>query len=124
MTGAYPAAPYAPPPRCLAGGSLRARAAPRSTRIASPGRSTATGEPYDPGAFTAAHRTLPFGAVVDVARADGRHVRVRINDRGPHARGRIIDLSRRAAAELGMVRDGIAEVVLRVLWLPPAATRL
>ena len=98
------------------------RASFYSDRLA--GRSTATGEPYDPRAFTAAHRTLPFGAVVDVARADGRHVRVRINDRGPHARGRIIDLSRRAAAELGMVRAGTADVVLRVLWVPPAGRRL
>jgi len=98
------------------------RASFYSDRLA--GRSTATGEPYDPRAFTAAHRTLPFGAVVDVARPDGRHVRVRINDRGPHARGRIIDLSRRAAAELGMVRAGTAEVVLHVLWVPPATRRL
>ena len=59
-----------------------------------------------------------------MARPDGRHVRVRINDRGPHARGRIIDLSRRAAAELGMVRAGTAEVVLHVLWVPPATRRL
>jgi rare lipoprotein A len=84
------------------------------------GRPTATGEPYDPRAFTAAHRTLPLGSVVDVARADGRHVRVRINDRGPYAGGRVIDLSRRAATEIGMVRDGVVDVVLRVLWVPPA----
>jgi rare lipoprotein A len=99
----------------------KGRASFYSDRLA--GRSTATGELYDPAALTAAHRTLPFGAVVDVARADGRHVAVRINDRGPHARGRIIDLSRRAARELGMVREGVAEVVLRVLWLPPPRSR-
>jgi rare lipoprotein A len=57
--------------------------------------------------------------MVDVARPDGRHVTVRINDRGPHVRGRIIDLSRRAAVALGMVREGVAEVVLRVVWVPP-----
>ncbi len=122
------AAPYPPPvawsapppeaPPVEAASFEQGRASFYSDRLA--GRSTATGEPYDPGAFTAAHRTLPFGAVVDVARADGRHVRVRINDRGPHRRGRIIDLSRRAAAELGIVREGTAEVVLRVLWVPPA----
>jgi rare lipoprotein A len=84
------------------------------------GRRTATGEPYDPAAYTAAHRTLPLGSFVDVARADGRHVVVRINDRGPFAHGRIIDLSRRAATDLGMVRAGVVDVVLRVLWVPPA----
>lgn len=83
------------------------------------GRPTATGEPYDPAAFTAAHRTLPLGSYVDVARADGRHVVVRINDRGPYAGGRVIDLSRRAAWELGMIREGVVEVALRVLWVPP-----
>ena len=94
------------------------RASFYSDRLA--GRRTAVGEPYDPGAFTAAHRTLPLGSVVDVARPDGRHVTVRINDRGPHARGRVIDLSRRAASALGMVREGVADVVLRVLWVPPS----
>jgi rare lipoprotein A len=94
----------------------RGRASYYSDRLA--GRSTAAGERYDPGALTAAHRTLPLGTVVDVARADGRHVTVRINDRGPYGHGRIIDLSRRAAAEIGMLRDGVADVVLRVLWMP------
>lgn len=83
------------------------------------GHATADGEAYDPSAFTAAHRTLPFGAVVDVARPDGRHVTVRINDRGPHKRGRVIDLSRRAAEQIGLVKDGVGAVVLRVVWLPP-----
>lgn len=83
------------------------------------GRATATGEPYDPSAFTAAHRTLPLGTVVHVARPDGRHVAVRINDRGPYVDGRIIDLSRRAAAELGMLREGVVDVALWVLWVPP-----
>ena len=61
---------------------------------------------------------LPFGAVVDVVRADGRAVRVRINDRGPHTAGRVIDLSRRAATELGMIGEGTADVALRVVSLP------
>jgi rare lipoprotein A len=82
------------------------------------GHRTAAGEPYDPGAFTAAHRTLPFGAVVDVARADGRHVTVRINDRGPFVRDRIIDLSRRAALAIGLVGDGVGRVDIRVVSLP------
>ncbi|MEO7330016.1 MAG: septal ring lytic transglycosylase RlpA family protein [Minicystis sp.] len=88
-----------------------------SDRLA--GRPTAGGEPYDPDELTAAHRTLPFGAMVEVTRRDGRRVVVRINDRGPYAKGRIIDLSRRAARTLEMTRDGVAEVTLRVLSLPP-----
>ncbi len=89
-----------------------------SDRLA--GRPTASGQPYEPTELTAAHRTLPFGAVVRVTRtSNGRSVEVRINDRGPHTRGRIVDLSRRAADALGLVRDGVAEVALRVLSLPP-----
>ncbi len=82
------------------------------------GHPTAHGEAYDPRALTAAHRTLPFGAMVDVTRPDGRHVIVRINDRGPHKRGRVIDLSRRAAEQIGLVKDGVGEVTLRVVSLP------
>jgi len=88
-----------------------------SDRLA--GRPTAAGEPYDPRAYTAAHRTLPLGTVVQVTRDDGRAVTVRINDRGPHARGRILDLSHRAAGDLGMIRQGVALVTVRVLWVPP-----
>jgi rare lipoprotein A len=87
------------------------------------GRHTANGEPYDPAALTAAHRTLPFGAVVNVARSDGRHVTVRINDRGPFVKGRIIDLSRRAALAIGLIVDGIARVSLRVVSLPASKVR-
>jgi rare lipoprotein A len=87
-----------------------------SDRLA--GRPTASGEPYEPAAYTAAHRTLPFGTVVEVVRSDGRRVEVKINDRGPHRRGRIIDLSRRAAESLGMIRDGVVEVTVRVLRMP------
>ncbi len=94
----------------------RGRASYYSDRLA--GRRTASGERYDPNQLTAAHRTLPLGALVDVVRADGRWVRVRINDRGPYAHGRIIDLSRRAATELGMLRDGVGDVALRVVALP------
>ena len=93
------------------------RASFYSDRLA--GHRTALGEPYDPAALTAAHRTLPLGSLVDVARPDGRHVQVRINDRGPHRAGRIIDLSRQAARALGMEREGVADVALRVLWVPP-----
>lgn len=81
------------------------------------GKRTASGEPFDPRAYTAAHRTLPFGTWVEVRRLDdGRRVRVRINDRGPYGgRGRIIDLSQAAAEALGMIRDGVVRVTLRVL---------
>jgi len=75
------------------------------------GRRTANGEIYDEAAMTAAHRTLPFGTVVQVTHLDnGRTVKVRINDRGPWKKGRVIDLSRAAAAELGMLRQGLARV--------------
>jgi rare lipoprotein A len=117
-TAAYPPSGSIEPPVTQGAPAYeQGRASFYADRLA--GHATASGEPYDPGAFTAAHPRLPFGSVVDVARPDGRHVRVRINDRGPHARGRIIDLSRRAAAELGMVREGVAEVVVRVIWKPP-----
>jgi rare lipoprotein A len=83
------------------------------------GRSTASGEPYKPAAMTGAHRTLPFGTIVEVRREDGRKVEVRINDRGPFTRGRVIDLSRRAAEELGMIREGVVDVIVRVVRLAP-----
>ena len=83
------------------------------------GETTANGESYDPGALTAAHRTLPFGTRVAVRRIDNdRSVIVRINDRGPFAHGRIIDLSRAAAAALQMLRAGITRVELEVLSVP------
>jgi len=77
---------------------------------------TASGERFDPRAFTAAHRTLPLGTRVRVTNSrNGRSVIVRINDRGPYSRGRIIDLSRAAAAQLGMIDAGVAPVTLEVI---------
>ncbi|WP_437737854.1 septal ring lytic transglycosylase RlpA family protein [Sorangium sp. So ce1335] len=87
------------------------------------GRATASGERYNPRALTAAHRTLPFGALVDVIRRDGRRVRVRINDRGPFKRGRIIDLSRRAAERIGLIKDGVTDVTLELIWKPTRRPR-
>lgn len=79
------------------------------------GRTTASGEPYDRNAMTAAHRSLPFGTEVVVRNLEnGRSVRLRINDRGPFVEGRIIDVSRRAANELGFVEKGLAEVSVEV----------
>ena len=85
------------------------------------GNQTASGEVYDMEAMTAAHRQLPFGTRVEVENLDnGRSTVVRINDRGPFAHGRIIDLSRAAAREVGMLGTGIAEVRLRVVGAPPS----
>ncbi len=83
------------------------------------GRRTASGDRYEPGRLTAAHRTLPFGTRVLVSRIDreGRVVAgpvvVRINDRGPYGRA-IIDLSMAAARRLGMIRDGLVRIRLEV----------
>jgi rare lipoprotein A len=85
------------------------------------GRRTANGERYDERALTAAHRTLPFGTVVRVTRLDaggmpvGPPVVVRINDRGPYSRARIIDLSLAAARRLQMLRAGVVRVQVEVL---------
>lgn len=75
------------------------------------GRATASGEKFDQGKLTAAHRTLPFGTKVKVTNvSNGRSVTVRVNDRGPFAAGRIIDVSKKAAKKLGMVDAGVANV--------------
>ena len=75
------------------------------------GRRTASGERYDRNAFTAAHRRLPFGTHVQVINLDnGNTVDVRINDRGPFVKGRVIDLSHAAAKKLGMLRKGVVKV--------------
>ena len=75
------------------------------------GHRTANGERFDGGAFTAAHRSFPFGAQVRVtSRRTGRSIVVRINDRGPFAAGRVIDLTRAASRALGM--DGTEPVTL------------
>ncbi len=84
------------------------------------GKKTASGERFDERLYTAAHRRLPFGTWVEVRRIDtGRTVRVKINDRGPFGdTKKVIDLSRRAADELGIVRDGAARVELRIVSGP------
>ena len=97
------------------------RASYYSDRLA--GRSTASGEPYDPRQYTAASRDLPFGTLVRVVRLDttdehGEHpsVVVRVNDRGPFRdHSRILDLSRAAAAELDMIRRGVVPIRAEVL---------
>ena len=80
------------------------------------GNKTASGERFDQHALTAAHRSLPFGSLVRVTNLrNDKSVVVRINDRGPYARKRIIDLSKKAAEQLGMLRDGIAPVRVQQL---------
>ena len=80
------------------------------------GRQTASGEVFNMNELTAAHPTLKFGTMVKVTHlANNRSVTVRINDRGPFVKGRVIDLSKAAAEELQMVRAGLAEVKIEVL---------
>lgn len=80
------------------------------------GRRTASGETFDNRAMTAAHRTLPFGALVRVTNpANGASVVVRITDRGPFSQGRMIDVSRAAAEELGLIARGHATVELALI---------
>jgi rare lipoprotein A len=75
------------------------------------GRKTANGEIYNMNSLTAAHRTLPLPSYVDVTNLDnGKQIRLRVNDRGPYARGRIIDVSKRAAEILGFKDKGVARV--------------
>ena len=80
------------------------------------GRLTANGETYDQYGMTAAHKKLPFGSMVKVTRRDNGHsVVVRITDRGPFVRGRIIDLSMEAARQLDSLNDGVVPVKIRVV---------
>lgn len=83
------------------------------------GEKTASGEPYDPRDLTAAHRDLPFGTKVRVTNLQNdRSVLVRINDRGPAVKRRIIDLSLRAARGIHMLKDGVVRVKLEVVDKP------
>jgi len=115
---------------CLASGQTtsppledpRGEASYYGTRFA--GQTTASGETFDPAALTAAHPSLPFGTRVRITRVGGEHgrtVTVRINDRGPFADDRIIDLSEAAARRIGMIDEGVVEVRIEVLELPPDA---
>lgn len=80
------------------------------------GRRTASGERFDQNSLTAAHRNLPFGTRLLVTNLDNeKTVVVRVNDRGPHTRGRLIDLSRKAAEQIGMLGSGVAQVRVQTL---------
>lgn len=88
------------------------------------GQRSASGEIYDQEKLTAAHRTLPFGTKVRVRRLDGQgSVVVRINDRGPFVKSRVIDISHAAAVQLGMTGGGLVPVSLEVVWIPPTNLR-
>ena len=77
---------------------------------------TASGERCDPAAMTAAHRSLPLGTIILVENLENaRSVTVRVNDRGPFVRGRIIDVTRAAAKRLDFIKDGLARVRLTVI---------
>lgn len=80
------------------------------------GNRTASGEAFDPRELTAAHRSLPFGTRLRVTnQRNGRSVIVRVNDRGPYARGRVLDLSHAAAEQIDMVRTGHARVSIELV---------
>ena len=80
------------------------------------GRKTASGTTYRGGKRTAAHNTLPFGTVIRVTNPrNHRSVKVTVTDRGPHAKGRIVDLSRKAARKIGILDAGVAPVQLKVV---------
>ncbi len=83
------------------------------------GRRTSSGEAYDQYAFTAAHKTLPFGTIVRVtALWNNKSVDVKINDRGPYSHGRVIDISTAAAQEIGMISKGVGAVSIQIVSYP------
>ena len=80
------------------------------------GKKTASGEPFNDAKFTAAHKTLPLGSAAKVTNlSNGKSVKVEINDRGPYAANRVIDLSRAAAHAIGMIDDGVVQVRVDLL---------
>lgn len=84
------------------------------------GRSTASGTTYRPGEMTAAHNTLPFGTLIRVTNTrNGRSVDVTVTDRGPHTKGYIVDVSRRAAVQLDIIEAGVVPVQLTVIRAAP-----
>jgi rare lipoprotein A len=88
------------------------------------GRKTSSGEVYDMHALTAAHRTLPFNTRVRVTNLDNsRSVEVRINDRGPFKDNRVIDVSYKAALQLGLISNGTAPVRIEILQLGPKSSK-
>lgn len=88
------------------------------------GKPTASGERFDRWSMTAAHRTLPMGSIVRVTNEkNGRSVKVRINNRGPYGKGRIIDVSEAAARKLDMIDAGVVPVTIEVVSTPPKKSK-
>jgi rare lipoprotein A len=86
------------------------------------GKPTASGEPFEPDAHTAASRTLPLGTTAKVTNTEtGQSVTVEVNDRGPYAKNRVLDVSPKAAEHLGFKDDGVAKVAVQPLKTPPPA---
>jgi rare lipoprotein A len=86
------------------------------------GKPTASGEPHQPNALTAASRTLPLGTTAKVTNTEnGRSVTVEVNDRGPYAKNRILDVSPKVAKHLGFKHDGVANVAVQPVQAPPQA---
>jgi rare lipoprotein A len=84
------------------------------------GRPTTSGEIYRSGKMTAAHNTLPFGTRIKVTNVkNGKSVKVTVNDRGPHVKGRIVDVSGKAARKLDLVEAGVVPVQLKVIKAAP-----
>ncbi|MBO2008699.1 septal ring lytic transglycosylase RlpA family protein [Hymenobacter negativus] len=84
------------------------------------GRPTTSGEIYRSGKMTAAHNTLPFGTLIKVTNVkNGKSVKVTVNDRGPHVKGRIVDVSGKAARKLDLVQAGVVPVQLKVIKAAP-----
>lgn len=99
-------------------GQLEGRASYYSDALK--GRKMSNGEPYDPALLTCAHRSLPFGSILKVvlkANPD-QSVMVTVTDRGPYVKGRIVDLSRAAAREIGLLYHGVADVIVAVVKMP------
>lgn len=114
-----------PPPPTAAVEAPPARLPPSQTGVASyygpqfAGRPTASGEPHRPNALTAASRSLPLGTTAKVTNTKtGQSVAVKVNDRGPYAKKRILDVSPKAAKRLGMKEDGVARVKVQPLRVP------
>ena len=114
--------PPAPPPRTSAQPSRTVRASYQGEKEA--GRRTASGEVYDPDDLTAASKIYPIGSTLLVTNpATGKSVKVRVNDRGPHIRGRSLDLSKRAAEELGITEKGVARLKVQRIDSRPAKSK-
>lgn len=80
------------------------------------GKRTASGERYNKNAYTAAHKSLPFGTIVRVTNtANSKKVDVKINDRGPFVKGRVIDLSQKAFEQIGNIKEGVAPVKIEII---------